>query len=67
MGKCNVFPIFPSTHLASTFPLRFCFFLLDLFNVMFTFISFDLMKIIKIFQTCVDQAKISNAELIQML
>ena len=47
--------------------MRLYCFSLDLSNVIFAFISFDLMKIIKIFQTCVDQAKISNAEWLQKL
>ena len=47
--------------------MRLYCFLLDVSNVIFTFILFDLMKTIKIFQTCVYQAKRPNAEWLQNL
>ena len=45
------------------FSIRLCFFSLDIFFAIFTFISFDKMKIIKNFQTVLVKAKIAKMEI----
>ena len=45
------------------FPIRQCFFPLDVYYAIFSFISFEIMKVIKIFQTVLVKAKNAKMEI----